>query len=97
MGGLFYIEISNFGYFKKQEKSDYRRKQLKMLSLKKQSTGLQQLKITAIKNHKNNIDENYIAQKMSTFKQQINICSFFAQKVGHWIGGWVGGWMLEPG
>ena len=39
-------------------KSDYRRKQLKMLSLKKWSTGLQQIKITAIKNHQNNIDEN---------------------------------------
>ena len=41
---------------------------------------------------KNNIDEINIAPKMSTFKEQISICSFFAQK-GRALGGWMDGWM----
>ena len=42
-------------------------------------------------NNENNIDENNIAPKISAFKQQISICSFFAQKVWHWMDGWVDG------
>ena len=32
-GGQFYREISNFGYFQKLEKSAYRQKQWKILSI----------------------------------------------------------------
>ena len=37
---------------------------------------------------KNNTDENNIAHKISTFKQQISTCSFFAQK-SRALDGWI--------
>ena len=46
-------------------------------------------------NNENNIDKNSIAPKMSPFKQQISICSFFAQKkyCTGWMDGRVDGWV----
>ena len=41
---------------------------------------------------KNNIDENNIALKMSAFKHQISICSFFVQK-SRALDGWMDGWV----